>query len=134
MYVSIIAPTYRVFYYFPYSRKIAEPSSLANSREERDSPAVDKYACPLPMRRPRKGKQRVPSPLHNMFFLISACIVLYRQRKSGHHFVAKVSKITAILNALICEKIFIYKTFYSSIFFNSTNSNTIFRKIDVFLR
>ena len=41
---------------------------------------------------------------HNMFFLISAHIVLYRYRKSGHHLGVKAVKMIAILNIPICKK------------------------------
>ena len=74
----------------------------------------------------RERKQRVLSPLHSMFFLISVCIVLYRHKKSGHHLVTKVSKIIVLLYTSMCKKVSISKVFYSLILFDSKKSNTIF--------
>ena len=62
----------------------------------------------------RERKQRVLSPLHSMFFLISVCIVLYRHKKSGHHLVTKAAKIIVLLYASMCKKVSINNGFHSS--------------------
>lgn len=61
-----------------------------------------------------------------MFFLISARIVLYHHRKSGHHLDTKVAKIIIVLSILICEKVSICNAFHRYRLFDNTKSNTIF--------
>ena len=78
------------------------------------------YHFPTFVQRNRASRPRQYS------FLISARIVLYRHRKSGHHLGTKASKIIAFISALIVEKACICKDFYSSILSDSTKSNTIF--------
>ena len=52
----------------------------------------------------RGRKQRVLSPSHSIVFLISARIVLYRHRKSGHHLGTKVAKSNVLISTLMSEK------------------------------
>ncbi len=80
--------------------------------------ALDGFFCPC-VRQPRERKQQVLLPSQSMVFLISARIVLYRHRKSGHHLGAKTAKIIVALSALICKKVSICKGFRSSILFDA---------------
>ena len=66
------------------------------------------------------------SPSHIIIFLISAHIVLYRQRNSGHHFGTKAVKIIVVISVITDEKVCIRNGFHSSMLFNSEKSNTIF--------
>lgn len=61
-----------------------------------------------------------------MVFLISAHIVLYRHRKSGHHLGTKASKIIAVISVLMSEKVCIYRDFHSSRLFGRKNQILFF--------
>ncbi len=53
-----------------------------------------------------------------MVFLVSACIVLYRHRKYGHHLGTKVSEIIAFISVLMGDEACICKWFHNSKLFN----------------
>ena len=104
LYRNIIAPIYKFFYYIPHLYEIAEPSTLVNGRDERATPAVDKCVRPcLCSSQESASNERFRSRIV-WLFLISAHIVLYLNRKSGHHLGTKVAKSNVLISTLMSEK------------------------------
>ena len=105
---------------------ISRANRLRRRQDKRASPAADEFVCPCLYDRQEGESTRCFRPHIVCFFLISARIVLYHHRKSGHHLGTKASKIIVLLYASMCKKVSVYNGFHSSRLFDNAKSILFF--------